>query len=98
VALPARAAGLAPHVVLDRAKVLSFVNDGPRQTVAFVLNCQEVPLRQLPVTIHLPRQPIGAYSDTQDPLPFTLDGNAATVALDMETIDGRIVVFRFAEP
>ncbi len=95
VAVAAEQAGARRHLTLSRSRVMTFVNDGPDQTVLFLINCHEAATNDLSVSLELPRRPATAYNGSGDPLEWEWENGRASFRIDLPHRDGRILVFRY---
>ena len=94
VAVAARVAGVRPHVRLSRPRILSFVHDGPQQTVLILVNCFEHEQNGVEVDLFLPRPPAAAFTGRADSLDYKWLGDRARFSADLKFRDGEIIVFR----
>ena len=94
VTVAARVAGVRPHVKLSQPRILSFVHDGPRQTILILANCRDQEQKGVEVELYLPKPAVSAYSGRVDAFEFERDGNAARFTIDLGFRDGEIIVFR----
>lgn len=97
LAIAARAAGVRPHVRLSHPRVLSYVHDGPQQTILILASCFEGVLDNVQVELSLPRPALSAYSGRTDDFKFTQDGGTARFTVDLGTGGGEIIVFRLPD-
>jgi hypothetical protein len=73
---------------------MSFIHDGPEQTVLFLVNCFEKSQKDVKVELQLPMPARSAYSGRLENFPFERTGRGVTFNIDLNFHGGEIIVFR----
>ena len=88
------AAGIEQQIKLSRPRVMSFIHDGPKQTVLFLVNCFEKSQNDVKVELQLPMPAKSAYSGRLENFPFERTAQGVTFNIDLSFHGGEIIVFR----
>lgn len=98
VAVAARAAGVRPHLRADAPRLHAWVHDGPRQTVAFLINNRSAEVKKLPLTVVVPRPVTAAFSARANrAMPFSVEETGGVqLEVDLPRDGYDILVLRYA--